>query len=539
MPYDVELDEDEQQRQRMQDAWQSALGGVAGGIDAVIPRDKAIAVPATSTTPALQVPEVHQRLKDAMLGSGHPATPAPQVPQGDHMVKDAMRAPVRSARSAGPPVMSGGIAGVANMPPKAPAPAAGSPAPPMSVPGSMPGGEARPDLLKDVLSNTRMPQAPPQNPALTDLMRQRAQTGDPLDKRAIDPATGKPKYRMGFGQRLLGTFANAATGFAKPGSAPVEYVGPGATNARYAQDEAMRQGKLKNLDTQIGQQEKLNEENRKMFDSATKMAYESQIGNAREQTSRAQQETAAARQSAAEAQQQKADVAQELADQKTREITYDEKRKRFLQNGKIYVPKTIEEGAALEAGNGVQGYYSKMWSQERKNRGGGLGDELAQERLERQREKNLSGVQKDVDAAVSKHKVGLEKRMKSLQDKLDLQEIDQKTFDNGMANIERDDYKGMITLGQQFASRSKRFGETVEPPKPEPWEKSYLSPDERARLMGNNSQPSPAAAPAQAKPQQSVNKEYKFNYKKGNTRIGSDDGVNWINKDTGKPYGGK
>src|SRR5579864_440097 len=48
-----------------------------------------------------------------------------------------------------------------------------------------------------------------------------------------------PKYRMGIGQRILGTVANFANGFARNGEAPI-YVGPGALNNRYYQDEEIR-----------------------------------------------------------------------------------------------------------------------------------------------------------------------------------------------------------------------------------------------------------------------------------------------------------
>ena len=55
-------------------------------------------------------------------------------------------------------------------------------------------------------------------------------------------AQGKtlPKYRMGIGHRILATVANFANGFAGNGAAPV-YVGPGALNNRYYQDEAYRE----------------------------------------------------------------------------------------------------------------------------------------------------------------------------------------------------------------------------------------------------------------------------------------------------------
>lgn len=48
------------------------------------------------------------------------------------------------------------------------------------------------------------------------------------------------KYRMGVGQRILASVANFANGFAGNGADPV-FVGPGALNNRYYQDEALRQ----------------------------------------------------------------------------------------------------------------------------------------------------------------------------------------------------------------------------------------------------------------------------------------------------------
>lgn len=56
-----------------------------------------------------------------------------------------------------------------------------------------------------------------------------------------------------------------------------------------------------------------------------------------------------------------------------RAIDYDPKAGRFTLNGSPYVPKTIEEGAALEAGlstqypNLAQGPYTQRWKEERKN----------------------------------------------------------------------------------------------------------------------------------------------------------------------------
>jgi hypothetical protein len=66
-------------------------------------------------------------------------------------------------------------------------------------------------------------------------------------------AQGKtlPQYRMGIGHRILGTLANFANGFAGNHAAPI-YVGPGALNQRYYQDEQARQQNLANAREQWG-----------------------------------------------------------------------------------------------------------------------------------------------------------------------------------------------------------------------------------------------------------------------------------------------
>lgn len=58
-------------------------------------------------------------------------------------------------------------------------------------------------------------------------------------------AQGKtlPQYRMGIGHRILGTLANFANGFSGNRAQPI-YVGPGALNNRYYQDEQQRRQNL-------------------------------------------------------------------------------------------------------------------------------------------------------------------------------------------------------------------------------------------------------------------------------------------------------
>lgn len=49
-----------------------------------------------------------------------------------------------------------------------------------------------------------------------------------------------PKYRMGIGQRILGSLVNFGSGFSRSGLPPV-HVGPGALNHRYYQDQQQRE----------------------------------------------------------------------------------------------------------------------------------------------------------------------------------------------------------------------------------------------------------------------------------------------------------
>jgi hypothetical protein len=151
------------------------------------------------------------------------------------------------------------------IPPNRPAPEDRPPAPQPQMdldPNKMP------DIMKGAM--TRVPPPPPigsANPNRTDLLRQEAEYGKPLDRTAVDPSTGKPKYRMGTGSRILAAVADFGLGFSGSKAPPI-YFGPGATNRRYDVDEATRQANLGNVKTQLGEQEKLDEANRKLWEGA-------------------------------------------------------------------------------------------------------------------------------------------------------------------------------------------------------------------------------------------------------------------------------
>lgn len=202
-----------------------------------------------------------------------------------------------------------------------------------------------PGIAPTALTPKQVPQPPTgtNNPNLSDLARQQGELGKPLDPSAVDPQTGKPMYKMGTGQRILGTAANFLQGFGGKPFTPT-YVGPGATNGRFARDESMRQGKLANVNTQIGTQEKLDTENEKMYRDAIRQAYEGQVGEARKDTAAAQGENAETKRmleaSQAERNQAMADKANAVpSDQRTKDANAQgltgQARKDYILTGKL------------------------------------------------------------------------------------------------------------------------------------------------------------------------------------------------------------
>jgi hypothetical protein len=207
-----------------------------------------------------------------------PATPAPAAP------------PIQIDASKLPPGILPSTAKV-----DATVPSYGAPqAPSVQLPSAtMPSG-----ILRTSVSPGEVPSPAASSPATTtlpNLMRQRSQAATPLD-----PSSNQ--YRMGWGQRLLGTAANFLHGFAGDKAEPI-YVGPGATNSRFARDTSMQEKKVAGLDTDIGNQEKLAGLQEKGYEDALKQAYEGQLGDARIQT--------------ADAATQRAQAAGELADVKS------------------------------------------------------------------------------------------------------------------------------------------------------------------------------------------------------------------------------
>lgn len=145
-------------------------------------------------------------------------------------------------------------------------------------PGKMPS-----DIVRSNVTPNEVPSPVASSPTTTTLpglMQQRSAIAKPIDPNTTDPNTGKKIYRMGIGQRILGGIADFGEGW--HGQQPSVYIGPGATNARYARDTAMQQKKLGAIDTDIGNQEKLAQQQRQLYDDAIKQSYEAQLADARQ-----------------------------------------------------------------------------------------------------------------------------------------------------------------------------------------------------------------------------------------------------------------
>lgn len=144
--------------------------------------------------------------------------------------------------------------------------------PSLSVPGAKPdisslvpaaGAGPKVSTIGQRLLNLRQPPAAPKmNPEQSAVQQDLREHSQVTPK--TDPTTGKTldQYKMGFGQRLLGSLVNFGNGFSRNGAEPIQ-VGPGATNRRYTVDETNRQNrvaadqaKIKSYDDEFNQAEK-------------------------------------------------------------------------------------------------------------------------------------------------------------------------------------------------------------------------------------------------------------------------------------------
>lgn len=284
-------------------------------------------------------------------GSSGDSTPSPQPPMAAAENPPADSAPPPPATDSTP---SNGVAS-RMMPSKAPAPVTQNkddvpptsfdPAPPKI---DMPPMDSTAGLAG--MNKYQAPIVPPPPPAadITNLQQQQAKFGTPTNPGATDPNTGKPLYKMGLGTRILGTIGNAATGFATRGQGPVTYVGPGATNARYATAERLREENLANVGTQIKTREEQAEENRKAYEAATQGGYRMEYGMSRQALGNAAEENAATKAALVESQNQLRQAQAGLADAKAGKL------------GDAPIPKTEAEMALALSGAQQRGDKAKV-----------------------------------------------------------------------------------------------------------------------------------------------------------------------------------
>lgn len=257
-------------------------------------------------SPAVKVPYANPPL---------PAPDASNLPASSRMTSPSMAAPAVAPPDDDRPSLGSRIGAKPNSAqPIAPPSSASNTSQPPELkmdPSALPSGILGPDANK-------MPPSPPvggNNPNLVSLLGQQAKFGTPLDRNAVDPTTGKPKYKMGIGGRLAGIAANFASGMA--GKGPVSYIGPGATNHKFDIDNQTREANLANVGTQIQGQEKLDSTNTKAFEDLTKQAYEGQLGQARLETAKAAEEKAVVQQQLAAANDVKVANAAKFNEEKT------------------------------------------------------------------------------------------------------------------------------------------------------------------------------------------------------------------------------
>lgn len=327
----------------------------------------------------------------SLLGGSNKTTDSPPrptggVPEENSEPANAMGGDEEESR----PTLGARIAG--NVPRPAPAvpPAEVAPQPKFDIDLS----KLPPGIAPSMLTPKQVPQPPTgtNNPNLSDLARQQGELGKPLDP---------SMYKMGTGQRILGTVANFLQGFGGKPFTPT-YVGPGATNGRFARDESMRQGNLANVNTQIGTQEKLDTENEKMYRDAIRQAYEGQVGEARKDTAAAQGENAETKRmleaSQAERNQAMADKANAVpSDQRTKDANAQgltgQARKDYILTGKL--PKDF-------ASAGRQPTELEMWRDAfvRDNKRQPTADEIANRKS--RTDTKSDQITKDRDTALEK-----------------------------------------------------------------------------------------------------------------------------------------
>jgi hypothetical protein len=255
----------------------------------------------------------------------------------------------------------------------------------------LPPAKMPPGIMRTNLTPGEVPSPAASSPATTtlpSLMQRRSQAATPLDP-------SSKQYRMGWGQRLLGTAANFLHGFAGDKAEPI-YVGPGATNSRFARDTSVQSQKVAGLDTDIGNQEKLAGLQEKGYEDALKQAYEGQLGDARMQT--------------ADAATQRAQAAGELADVKSQLSTSQAELNRAKaaqatstgNKNDATRPRAIMGTRTMEKQD--DGSWKDVGPAPAKQSGAGRGSKSDFDKIERDKQKQIKDAENDAQKAIMKLK---------------------------------------------------------------------------------------------------------------------------------------
>ena len=102
-------------------------------------------------------------------------------------------------------------------------------------------------------------------PWLDEQLQQEGQVNQKT-RTPLDPAN--PKYRMGIGQRILGSLVNFANGFSHS-KLPNVYVGPGAVKGRYYQDEQQLEDEAAASDARLNSLNSAREKQDQLHDQVT------------------------------------------------------------------------------------------------------------------------------------------------------------------------------------------------------------------------------------------------------------------------------
>jgi hypothetical protein len=222
------------------------------------------------------------------------------------------------------------------------------------------------------------PEAPQADPRRAEAMNTIANTSSPINPR---DAQGKtlPQYRPGVGARILrgvgdffsGGIPGVIRGAVDP-NAPGFY-GRGALNNQYFRDEAMRKAQNEGataeqaaLDKEAGLQERdFQNRNTQYRDEARTAAQQDVLAERQardEQMAKTREEMNQIRDAYEKLREEAEKYKEENAN-----VTYDKASGQFVSNGHVFTPKNVEQGAVLEAREGIDGPYTALWKQERRN----------------------------------------------------------------------------------------------------------------------------------------------------------------------------